>query len=167
MFKAFIRCMKFAFYRPDFQIFLISLLIKRLSGAFASKYATEPLKNSFELSKHSAGLLKAEEKSKYSAESFESSTVHLKNSSACLCYNTASAVPISHSIKQNSYQTKQQRRKVMGITFDDKLDFFKLEFYQHYQKGNYKSQCPYQSQEYMIPEQNTFLTSFFMIYQLF
>ena len=58
-FRAFIRCMKAAFYRPDYQIFLMWPLIKRLSLAFVSKRAAEPLKRSGEPLKHSAGLLRA------------------------------------------------------------------------------------------------------------
>ena len=46
---------KAAFYRPDFQKFL---LIKKLGLAFASKHATEPLKYSPKLLKHLVKLLK-------------------------------------------------------------------------------------------------------------
>ena len=53
-FRLFIRCMKAAFYRPDYQKFLMCLLIKRLGRAFVSKHAVEPLKRSVELLKHSA-----------------------------------------------------------------------------------------------------------------
>ena len=59
-------------------------LIKRLGRAFVSKHAVEPLKDAAELLKHSPEVLRAEEKTKSSA--------------ACLCYNTAHAVPISHGI---------------------------------------------------------------------
>ena len=57
-FRAVIRCMKAAFYRPDYQNLLMCPLIKRLSRAFVSKHADEPLKRSAELLKHSAELLK-------------------------------------------------------------------------------------------------------------
>ena len=57
-FRAFIRCMKAAFYRPDYQKFLMCPLIKRLGEAFVSKHAVEPLKCSAELLKHSGKLLK-------------------------------------------------------------------------------------------------------------
>ena len=80
-FRAFIRCMKAAFYRPDYQKILMCPLIKRLGRAFVSKHAAEPLK-------HSARLLRIYEKTKSSAECLESSY-------ACLCYGTAHAVPIS------------------------------------------------------------------------
>ena len=55
-FRAFIRCMKAAFYRPDFQRFLMRPLIERLGRAFVSKHAAEPLKRSAELFKYSAEL---------------------------------------------------------------------------------------------------------------
>ena len=57
-FRACIRCMKVAFYRPDYQKFLMCPLIKRLGQAFASKNAAEPLKRLVELLKHSAELLR-------------------------------------------------------------------------------------------------------------
>ena len=41
-FRVFIRCMKAAFYRPDYQKFLMCPLIKRLGRTFASKNAAEP-----------------------------------------------------------------------------------------------------------------------------
>ena len=47
-FKAFIKCMKAAFYRPDYQKFLMCLLIKRLGQTFVSKHAAGPLKRSAE-----------------------------------------------------------------------------------------------------------------------
>ena len=37
-FRAFILCMKAAFYRPDYQKFLMCSLIKRLGQAFVSKH---------------------------------------------------------------------------------------------------------------------------------
>ena len=43
-FRAFITCTKAAFYRADFQKFLMRPLIKRLGRAFVSKHAAEPLK---------------------------------------------------------------------------------------------------------------------------
>ena len=58
-FRAFIRCIEAAFYRPDVQKFFMCLLIKRLGRAFLSKHAVEPLERSAELLKHSADLLKA------------------------------------------------------------------------------------------------------------
>ena len=57
-FMAFIRCMKAAFYRPDYQKFLMCSLIKRLGRAFVSKHAAEPLKRSAELLKHSIVLFR-------------------------------------------------------------------------------------------------------------
>ena len=56
--RAFIRCVKAAFYRPDYQKFLMCSLIKNLGQAFVSKHATKPLKHSAELLKHSAELLR-------------------------------------------------------------------------------------------------------------
>ena len=53
-FRGFIRCMKAAFYRTDFQKFLMCPLIKRLGRAFVPKHAAEPLKLSAEVFKHSA-----------------------------------------------------------------------------------------------------------------
>ena len=83
-FSIFIRCMQIAFYRPDYQKFLIRPLIQRLGRVFVSKHTVEPLKRSSKLLKHSA---------------------------ACLCYNTTHAVPISHgkrvffAYSTNSYHT--------------------------------------------------------------
>ena len=57
-FRTIIRCMKAAFYRPDYQKLLMCLLIKRLGRAFISKHAAEPLKRSAELLKHSAEFLR-------------------------------------------------------------------------------------------------------------
>ena len=57
-FRAFIRFMKAAFSGPDFQKFLMCLLIKRLGQAFVSKHADEPLEHSAELFKHSTEHLK-------------------------------------------------------------------------------------------------------------
>ena len=50
-FRAFIRCMKAAFSRSNFQKFLMCLLIKKLNRLIASKHVAQPLK-------HSAGLLR-------------------------------------------------------------------------------------------------------------
>ena len=57
-FRAIIRCMKAAFYRPDYQKHLMCQLIKRLGQVFVSKHTAEPSNLSAELLKHSAGLLK-------------------------------------------------------------------------------------------------------------
>ena len=57
-FRAFIRCRKIAFYRLDYQKFLMCPLIKRLGQGFVLKRASEPLKRSAELLKHSAEHLK-------------------------------------------------------------------------------------------------------------
>ena len=57
-FRAFIRCMTAAFYRPDIQEFLMCQLIERLVQAFVSKYAAVSLKHLVKLLKHSAKLLK-------------------------------------------------------------------------------------------------------------
>ena len=101
VFRAVIRCMRAAFYRPDYQKFLMCPLIKRLGPAFVSKLAAkllkhsaEPLQHLDELFKHSAELLRVQEITKSSAES-------LKSSTTCLCYSTAHAVPISHGNIQN------------------------------------------------------------------
>ena len=56
--KGFIRCMKAAFYRPDYQKFLMRPLIKRLGQVFVSKHSAEHLKHLAELMKHSAELLR-------------------------------------------------------------------------------------------------------------
>ena len=48
-FRAVIRCIKTAFYRPDYKKLLMCPLIKRLGRAFVSKHAAEPLKHSVEL----------------------------------------------------------------------------------------------------------------------
>ena len=56
--RAFIRCVKAGFYRPDYQKLLMCPLIKRLSRAFVSKNVAEPLKSSAELLKHSVELFK-------------------------------------------------------------------------------------------------------------
>ena len=45
-FRAFIRCIKAVFYRPDHQKLLMYPLIKRLGRAFVSKNAAELLKRS-------------------------------------------------------------------------------------------------------------------------
>ena len=57
-FRAVIRCMKAAYYRPDYQKLLMCSLIKRLGRAFVSKHAAKPLKHSAELFKYSAKILK-------------------------------------------------------------------------------------------------------------
>ena len=57
-FKTVIRCMKAAFYRPDYQKFLMCTLIKKFDQTFVSKHAAEPLKGSAELLKHSAELFR-------------------------------------------------------------------------------------------------------------
>ena len=56
--RAFIRYVKAAFYKPDYQKFLMCPLIKNLGRAFVSKHAAKPLKHSAELLKHSAELLR-------------------------------------------------------------------------------------------------------------
>ena len=57
-FRAGIKCMKAAFYRPDYQKLLMCPLIKRLGRVFVSKHAAEPLEGSADLLKHSAELLR-------------------------------------------------------------------------------------------------------------
>ena len=57
-FRAVIRCIKPAFYRPDYQKLLMCPLIKRLGRAFVSKHAAEPLKGSAKPLKQSAERLK-------------------------------------------------------------------------------------------------------------
>ena len=47
-FKAFIRCIKVAFYRPDYQKFLMCPLIKRLGQAFSSTRTFQTLGRTFE-----------------------------------------------------------------------------------------------------------------------
>ena len=88
-FRISIRCIKTAFYRSNYQKFLLCPLINRLGRAFVSKHATESLKRSIKLLRHAAKLLRAEEKTKSLGD-------NLKNSAECLCYNTAHAVPVSH-----------------------------------------------------------------------
>ena len=58
-FRAVFRCMKAAFYRPDYQNLLMCPLIKRLGQAIASKYAAKSLKGSAELLKHLAEFFRA------------------------------------------------------------------------------------------------------------
>ena len=48
-FRDFIKCIKAAFYRPDYQKFLLCPLIKTLGREFVSKNATEPLKREAKL----------------------------------------------------------------------------------------------------------------------
>ena len=50
--------MKVAFYKPDYQKFLMCLLIKIPGWVFVSKYAAKPLKRSAELLKQLAEFLK-------------------------------------------------------------------------------------------------------------
>ena len=57
-FMGFIRCMKAAFYRPDYKNFLKCLFIKRLARALIPKHAAESLKRSAELLNHSAKFLR-------------------------------------------------------------------------------------------------------------
>ena len=53
-FRAFIRCMKAAFYRLDYQKFLMCPLIKRLGQAFVSKHLFQNMR--LELSRASETL---------------------------------------------------------------------------------------------------------------
>ena len=53
-FRAFIRCMKVAFYKLGYQKFLMWPLIKNTGRTFVSKNAAEPLKRTSELLKQSA-----------------------------------------------------------------------------------------------------------------
>ena len=55
---AVIRCMKAAFYRPDYQKLLMCLLIKKPGYGFVSKHALKGLKESIKLLKPSVKLLK-------------------------------------------------------------------------------------------------------------
>ena len=57
-FRAVIRCIKVAFYRPYYQKLLICPLIKRFDRGFVPKHAAESLKRSAELLKHSTVLLR-------------------------------------------------------------------------------------------------------------
>ena len=58
-FRAFIRCMKGTFYRPEYQTFLMCPLIIRLVQTFVSKHAAgELLKGSAALFRHSAKRFK-------------------------------------------------------------------------------------------------------------
>ena len=68
--RAVTRCLKAAFYRPDYQKLLMCPLIKRLGQTFVSKHAAKSLKCLAEC---------------------------LGSLVACLCYNTAHTVPFSHS----------------------------------------------------------------------
>ena len=47
--RGFIRCIKTAFYRPNYPKFLMCPFIKRLDRAFVSKTEVEPLKRSADL----------------------------------------------------------------------------------------------------------------------
>ena len=80
-FRAINRCMKAAFYRPDYQKLIMCPFIKRLSQVFVSKHAVQPLKCSAQLLKHFAKLSRISEKTKILVES-------LKSQAACFCYNT-------------------------------------------------------------------------------
>ena len=57
-FRAVIRCLKAAFYRPDYQKLLMCPLINRLGQAFVSKHAAEPSKCSPKVFQYLVGLLK-------------------------------------------------------------------------------------------------------------
>ena len=57
-YQSIIRCMKAAFYRPDYQKLFMCPLIKRLGQTFVSNHAGKRLKGSTELLKHSGELLK-------------------------------------------------------------------------------------------------------------
>ena len=57
-FRPVIRCMKAAFYRPDYQKLLMCPLIKRLGRVFVSNHAAEPFKHSAEFFKHSVEFLR-------------------------------------------------------------------------------------------------------------
>ena len=88
-FKAVIRCMRESFCRPGYQKFLMCLLIKRLGQAFVLKHAAKPLKRSAEL---------------------------LKRSTACLYYNTAHAVTVSHgNIMLTSCSYIDKYHKILNI----------------------------------------------------
>ena len=56
-FRAVIRCMRAAFYKPDYQKLLICPLIKRIGQSFVLKHAAKPMKGSAKLLKHWAELL--------------------------------------------------------------------------------------------------------------
>ena len=69
---------------------LMTLFNETLGQVVVLTCMTEPFKRWAKLFKHPGQVLKSSEKIKTSAESLESSVV-------CLYYNTAHAVPISHS----------------------------------------------------------------------
>ena len=100
-FKVFIGSMKVAFYRTDYQKFLMCPLIKRLVPVIVSIHAAEPLKHSAELFRHSVELLKhSAGLLKHSADHLKHSAECLKSSTACLCYNAAHAVLISQGTRR-------------------------------------------------------------------
>ena len=74
--------MKTASYRPDFQEFLMSPLIKRLGRAFISKHVVEPLKHPAEFLSGAFEGLKENDMLRW--ESLESSAECLKKSAPCL-----------------------------------------------------------------------------------
>ena len=102
--RSVIKCMKTAFYRPDYQKLLMCGLIKRLGRAFVSKHAADPLNCSAELFKYSDELLKHWIKLLRIYEETRNSAESLKRSAACLCYSTSHAVLISHGEKTFSMQ---------------------------------------------------------------
>ena len=67
-FTAVIRCMKSAFYRPDYQKLLMCPLIKRLGRVFVLKHAAKPLKRSAVLLRFKRKLIARLRVSKSSAE---------------------------------------------------------------------------------------------------
>ena len=73
----------------------LNVSIKRLGRAFVSKHATEPLKGSDELLKHSVEVWGFKRKLK-ARQSLKVAAGCLKSSAGYLCYNTAHAVLISH-----------------------------------------------------------------------
>ena len=111
-FNAVTRCMKAAFYRPDYQKLLMYSLIKRLGRAFVSKHlfqAFETLSRAFE----TLGLSSAES---------------LKSSAACLCYNMAHAVPFSDGrmliLTYSKRCFKGKRQLFIGVLEKNDLEFF-------------------------------------------
>ena len=97
-YQSIIRCMKAAFYRPDYQKLFMCPLIKRLGQTFVPKHADKLLKGPTELLKHSAELLKYSTKFLSVWDKTKSSAESSKNSAACLCHNTTHAVPISQRV---------------------------------------------------------------------
>ena len=63
----------------------------------------------------------------------------------------------SNLASNNVTINKSSKGKVLGIIFDCKLDFSIASYY-YYQKGEFKSQCPYQSTKISIQKSLNLVT---------